>query len=86
MSMNRRTILGAAAALTFVFAHAAHAMPNPDDNMDSWPQKLKEVANPYAVERLTVPGRPELKALKPFRVNPDPTPWQVQPNGAQIQR
>ena len=78
MSTSRRTILAAgAAALTLsLFAHASHAMPGYDDNMDDWPQKLKEVANPYQIKEKTDPAeiRLENRTLKTFEVMPEPKP------------
>ncbi len=76
MIPNRRTILAAGATLVLSLAAIpANAMPGPDDNMDSWPQKLKEVAQPDDLSRVANPGQVQIRKINRARIEPDPTPW-----------
>lgn len=87
MSMNRRTFFaaGATALILSMAAIPAEAMPAPDDNMENWPQKLKEVANPQITDRVQVPGQFQKQHLKQFKVNPEPQPWKFRELGVENQ-
>jgi hypothetical protein len=75
--MNRRTLLAAGTLALSLAAISVHAMPGPDDNMESWPQKLKEVAQPNDLGRVADPGQVQIQKLNRTRVEPEPQPWKV---------